>query len=81
LGSSDKQRRVRNCEQAGADLVRMTRTNSELSNDIELNDAALALVQGGAQLPVRVIDPTPKMDEKALKKLHEQLNGRGLRGV
>lgn len=64
----------------------MMRTNSEHSNDtelnhIELNDGDLAVVQGGAGLPRRVIDPVPALDEPALQKLQEELNRRAVLGV
>lgn len=72
--------RVRNCAAACADLVRMMQTNKQ-SNDTELNDALLTLVQGGAHPPQKVVDPTPGADAETIEKLHEQLNAAGLRGV
>jgi hypothetical protein len=53
----------------------------ELTNDTELNDADLALVQGGTHALSNVVDPTPVSDEETLRKLHEQLNKAGQRGV
>lgn len=55
--------------------------HSQLTNDSELNDADLALVQGGTHALSNVIDPTPGSDEETIRKLHEQLNAAGKRGV
>lgn len=79
-GSGDIQEGVRNCEAACADFVRMMQTNSDLFNDTDLNDTDLAAVHGG-QMPARVIDPTPILDEPTLQELLERLRRRGLRGA
>jgi hypothetical protein len=76
LGAGDMPGRVRNCEAACADHVGMIH-DSDLTHCIELSDADLALVQGGARLPASLIDPTPVMDEETIRRLHEQLNAAG----
>lgn len=73
MGPDDIPAWVRNCAGACADLARMNDT-TELTNDTELNDSDLALVTGGAGLHVRVVDPTPTLDEETLRELHEKLN-------